>query len=677
MRIEEIDASIAMMQRVLLLLPDGEIRVPMPPTPMAEGLGWTESPRGIVVLRRAFRSGRTAGTGEDQVAIVLELARVSVHRARHEHDGLRDQRGKLRPHASPAARGRRDDGAVDPDRAGEGQGNHGLADAGRATARKACWGCRATIPDLCTPGCGDCADGLPDRKRSQPRPDGGGLDIDYGRCVVCQLCTEACPTSAMAHLVRLGLRRTPPRGPAMGRAKRRGGRTRARSASGTAFRRSLHIRHVDAGSCNGCESELQALNNPFYNLHRLGIFFTPSPRFADLLLVTGPVTHAMEGPLRTTYEAMPQPRWVMAIGTCAVSGGIAEGGYACGHGLEGVMPVDVYLPGCPPNPAAIIEALLMFLGPRAATRERGTHWRMNSWPPRPCCGSSPAASALIGRPLGLARVLLGFGGLAAIVAAVVTLPGWHRDRSPFRFAWRTRHAHFQMAPEALWLMGFGLVPACPRLPAGVAVTGRSRRLAVRRGVQPARRAGRVRPGARRLLFAGLGVDEPGRRGDDPQRTPFCPNRASRCCSCWACWRWAPIALLVAILLLALPAHGLTFEAFARVAPTLAVPVQIALGVLLVIGFGAKLGLLPFYEWFPGAYGSGSGASGALLSGVILNAAFFGLSRGLLRLAARRWARRSHGLGIFVVAIGVFSAILAVLYAFQQEDWRRLLEFFLG
>ena len=137
-----------------------------------------------------------------------------------------------------------------------------------------------------------------------------------------------------------------------------------------AFRRSLHVRHVDAGSCNGCESELQALNNPFYNLHRLGIFFTASPRFADLLLVTGPVTQAMLGPLRATYDAMPEPRWVMAVGTCAVSGGIAEGGYACGHGLDGVLPVDVYLPGCPPNPAAIIQALLMFLE-RAPQRVKG------------------------------------------------------------------------------------------------------------------------------------------------------------------------------------------------------------------------------------------------------------------------------------------------------------------
>lgn len=221
-------------------------------------------------------------------------------------------------------------------------------------------------PDKCAPGCHECAAACP-TEAIQVRQE-GGLDIDYGRCVVCQLCTEVCPEGAM----------TPSPDWAFGVRNRedlrwaeavsRAARTRSRDRNG--FRRSLHIRHVDAGSCNGCESELQALNNPFYNLHRLGIFFTPSPRFADLLLVTGPVTKAMEAPLRATWEAMPQPRWTMAVGTCAVSGGIAEGGYACGHGLEGVLPVDVYLPGCPPNPAAIIEALLMFLD-RAPQRVEG------------------------------------------------------------------------------------------------------------------------------------------------------------------------------------------------------------------------------------------------------------------------------------------------------------------
>lgn len=217
-------------------------------------------------------------------------------------------------------------------------------------------------PERCAPDCEECAAACPTAAIAVAAGEQGPgrLAVDYGRCVVCQLCVEACPSGAAVEsfdwafgttqrtdLLRSGKAAQAPAKPAASRA---------------GFRRSLHIRHVDAGSCNGCESELQALNNPFYNLHRLGVFFTPSPRFADLLLVTGPVTYAMREPLRRAYEAMPEPRWVMAVGTCAVSGGVAGGGYACGNGLEGVLPVDLYLPGCPPNPAAIIEALLMFLG---------------------------------------------------------------------------------------------------------------------------------------------------------------------------------------------------------------------------------------------------------------------------------------------------------------------------
>ncbi|HUI11954.1 MAG TPA: NADH-quinone oxidoreductase subunit NuoB [Xanthobacteraceae bacterium] len=224
-------------------------------------------------------------------------------------------------------------------------------------------------PELCSDDCRACADICPTIAITlNASASGGRLDIDYGRCIVCQLCTEACPVGAMSPSSdwAFGVRsrndliwsESAPAAPRQAAEERR------------PFRRSLHVRHVDAGSCNGCESELQALNNPFYNLHRLGIFFTASPRFADLLLVTGPITNAMLEPLRATYEAMADPRWVVAVGTCAVSGGIAEGGYASGHGLDGVIPVDVYLPGCPPNPAAIIEALLMFLD-RVPQRVKG------------------------------------------------------------------------------------------------------------------------------------------------------------------------------------------------------------------------------------------------------------------------------------------------------------------
>src|SRR5579875_3081354 len=219
-------------------------------------------------------------------------------------------------------------------------------------------------PEQCDPSCQECAQVCPTEAITVKGQSTGEhrLQVDYGRCVACQLCVEACPTQAVKTSFdwafgvrdRADLLSSTDPNPAVER-------WRSPLESRVPFRRSLHIRHVDAGSCNGCESELQALNNPFYNLHRLGIFFTPSPRFADLLLVTGPVTYAMREPLKRAYEAMPGPRWVMAVGTCAVSGGVAGGGYACGNGLEGVVPVDVYLPGCPPNPSAIIEAFLMFL----------------------------------------------------------------------------------------------------------------------------------------------------------------------------------------------------------------------------------------------------------------------------------------------------------------------------
>jgi Ni,Fe-hydrogenase III small subunit/ferredoxin len=216
-------------------------------------------------------------------------------------------------------------------------------------------------PERCAPGCAECAASCP-TGAIEVRADQTGkerLAVDYGRCVVCQLCVEACPAEAAVTSFDWAFGTRHRADSLLTSSTPAPERTTAAPRAG--FRRSLHIRHVDAGSCNGCESELQALNNPFYNLHRFGIFFTPSPRFADLLLVTGPVTYAMREPLHRAYDAMPEPRWVMAAGTCAVSGGVAGGGYACGNGLEGVLPVDLYLPGCPPNPAAIIEALLMFL----------------------------------------------------------------------------------------------------------------------------------------------------------------------------------------------------------------------------------------------------------------------------------------------------------------------------
>ena len=126
--------------------------------------------------------------------------------------------------------------------------------------------------------------------------------------------------------------------------------------------RSLSIREVDAGSCNGCELEIHALQNAFYDLERFGLRFVASPRHADVLLVTGPVTKNMREALERTYNATPDPKWVVAVGDCAADGGIFAGSYAVAGGVSKVVPVDLHIRGCPPSPREILKGLIALLG---------------------------------------------------------------------------------------------------------------------------------------------------------------------------------------------------------------------------------------------------------------------------------------------------------------------------
>jgi Ni,Fe-hydrogenase III small subunit len=125
--------------------------------------------------------------------------------------------------------------------------------------------------------------------------------------------------------------------------------------------RSLSIRQVDAGSCNACELEIHALNNAFYDLERFGLHFVASPRHADVLLVTGPVTKNMREALLRTYNATPDPKWVVAVGACAADGGIFAGSYAVAGGVKDVIPVDLHIRGCPPSPTELLKGLLALL----------------------------------------------------------------------------------------------------------------------------------------------------------------------------------------------------------------------------------------------------------------------------------------------------------------------------
>jgi Ni,Fe-hydrogenase III small subunit len=134
------------------------------------------------------------------------------------------------------------------------------------------------------------------------------------------------------------------------------------AAARTRLGRSLSIRQVDAGSCNGCELEIHAVNNAYYDLERYGIRFVASPRHADVLLVTGPVTRNMRQALERTYNATPAPKWVVAAGDCALDGGIFAASYAVEGGVAEVIPVDLHIRGCPPTPFALLQGLLAVLG---------------------------------------------------------------------------------------------------------------------------------------------------------------------------------------------------------------------------------------------------------------------------------------------------------------------------
>ena len=201
------------------------------------------------------------------------------------------------------------------------------------------------------------------------RDDGGSqkVAVDYGLCVFCGQCADVSPDGAvrMTREFELATRDRSDLVVTAGHPQTTGrmGNENIRRILG----RSLAIRQVDAGSCNGCELEINALNNPVHDIERFGIHFVASPRHADMLLVTGPVTRNMELALRKTYDAAPEPKLVVAVGACGISGGIFGTNYATRGGVDQVIPVDVYIPGCPPRPEALLHGILLAVGRLAAT----------------------------------------------------------------------------------------------------------------------------------------------------------------------------------------------------------------------------------------------------------------------------------------------------------------------
>ncbi|MCC6669490.1 MAG: 4Fe-4S dicluster domain-containing protein [Planctomycetes bacterium] len=213
----------------------------------------------------------------------------------------------------------------------------------------------------CPDGCRACADACP----TQAIAVGSGAEprvaIDLGRCLFCTECTEACPEGAIRYGQEYAL------------ATRRredlvatGAPLRLAAAlderSRRLFGRSLKLRQVSAGGCNGCESDVNVLNTIVFDLARFGIQFVASPRHADGLLITGPVTRNMRLALHKTWQAVPEPRLVVAVGACAISGGPYLGSAQAHDGAGSLLPVDLFVPGCPPHPITILDGLLRLLG---------------------------------------------------------------------------------------------------------------------------------------------------------------------------------------------------------------------------------------------------------------------------------------------------------------------------
>jgi Ni,Fe-hydrogenase III small subunit/ferredoxin len=213
--------------------------------------------------------------------------------------------------------------------------------------------------DLCAPQCHACVDACPTDAIAISENQ---LFFDLGRCLFCLDCSEACPKGAIHHSKDHGLAARRRSDLVVGNGTTQALAKALDAKSQKIFGHSLKLRQVSAGGCNACEADVNVLGTVVFDLGRFGIQFVASPRHADGILVTGPVTANMHLALQKTFEAIPSPKFVIAVGACAISGGPFVDHVEVNNGAENVIPVDLFIPGCPPHPITILDGLLRLLG---------------------------------------------------------------------------------------------------------------------------------------------------------------------------------------------------------------------------------------------------------------------------------------------------------------------------
>jgi Ni,Fe-hydrogenase III small subunit/NAD-dependent dihydropyrimidine dehydrogenase PreA subunit len=211
-------------------------------------------------------------------------------------------------------------------------------------------------------GCRACAEVCPTDAITVSGQEGEGkISLDLGACITCGLCVDICPTDTIVENRSSRVAKRRRQDLVLTNDKALSVSTESLAAPSNIFKKSVHARVVSTG-CSACDMEIGASSNPIFDLERFGVHVVASPRFADVLMITGPVAKGMQEPLRRCYGAMAEPRAVIAVGTCAISGGVHKGGYAEANGVEKILPVDVYIPGCPPHPWSIIHGILVAMG---------------------------------------------------------------------------------------------------------------------------------------------------------------------------------------------------------------------------------------------------------------------------------------------------------------------------